>query len=369
VSAAQSATNVSFTERTWSLNGYALSEEQQREVFAPPRGDEERFGWENLAHCVREPAEQLEFFIRYPFEMNPAESEIRIETSVEEHSGTMLTSPRDVTGPDVLDFSRVRVERMQFMKRLRVVIDRPILGVTYWVSWKLPRAKSVPEKLRYHARSKSQEGDLSKLRSILLGAGAETLKARNLGQTRIRDFVLPVLADHCPSPEALELALFLPVNGRKDDADTGGQALPMLAPIAATFPAGAEEWTKRWSACRGVAGRAFATGRPAYYIGARHQEPPAGIAAGDWQTPNISCYEAYAGKEHSALFGIPVCFDSSQAIQAVLCVGSYRQGETLRLLWDSADGGAAGVARSDLIKRLQEGAAGYLRSSLYNAKV
>ncbi|MGQ0646394.1 MAG: metallophosphoesterase family protein, partial [Gemmatimonadaceae bacterium] len=139
VRAAPDAGSVSFTERTWSLNGYALSVDQQREVFAAPRGNDDFYGWENLAHCVREPVEELEFFIRYPYEMNPAACEVRVETSVEESGALASVSPRDVYRDDLLQFSRVRVEQMQFMRRLRVVIARPILGVTYWVLWKLPR--------------------------------------------------------------------------------------------------------------------------------------------------------------------------------------------------------------------------------------
>ncbi|MGQ0650409.1 MAG: hypothetical protein ACT4P7_22955, partial [Gemmatimonadaceae bacterium] len=271
---------------------------------------------------------------------------------------------------DLLQFSRVRVEQMQFMRRLRVVIARPILGVTYWVLWKLPRSEELPVRMRYEARNRNQNSDLEKLRAKFLGSDPECAKARRSASKLFADNVRAVLAEYCPSPDELDLSLYIPVQGAPGDRDTGGQSLPMLAPIAATYAANSSDWNKRWSASRGVAGRAFATGTLAWHIGREHQFRPQPVADDNWQKSNVSCYELYSSVEHSALFGLPIHFDSSSAVLGVLCVGSYRKAETLSLvdeMPDSENAQSVG-SRAELVKRLQDAVAAFVRAKLWNPR-
>lgn len=372
VTAAADAESVSFTERTWSLNGYALSTEHQLAIFPPPRGKKELLGYEMLAHTVRDPVEELEFFIRFPYAISPSECEVRIDVTVDRAASSPNQSPIDEEPTeDLLRFSHFQIEQLQFIKRLRVTIQRPLVGVTYWVVWKLPPSEKLPVELRFSVLNEEDNRQLEALRKRFLQANNARPDLRLKPSKLLVSLLMPVIEGALIAPKDSELAIYIPVRNRNERAVPidGVGFIPRLAVLTATYPKGSALWEKEWSACRGVAGRAFSTGKLAWHFGSGHKHQPAMGTPDDWQLPNVSSYEPYGDRDHSILFGVPILSAHSGAVRAVLCIGSYSNRETFTLLADAVNPENAFVSQmSSLIEACRTAVNSFLLATLHEIK-
>lgn len=347
--------SVSFLERTWSNTAYALTREHLRRIWggrSSPLPDlDSSEPYENIRHVLRDPADSLEFFVRFPFalENNPR---IDVRTYVEEIDAAAPGVLRDVPAPEFLEFSRIRIERMLFIKRLRVVIEHPITGVEYALVWWLPTERQ--------AGQRSLEGDA---RQII--EDAETLR-KNLitfvGRERmprfrkpIRDFLIKKVVKEAArlgneTAEDLEWALFVPSTPLTDVTSEGkeGMTRPELVAVLASFERDDETMSIRWKAGVGLAGRAYANGTTEMYSSAA--SPP----RDPWHTPNVETYVKKGRRSyHRYLAAFPIRREVSgrAPVEGVFCVGTRKASSSFDLSGTATSNTGAGERKAEVLAK------------------
>jgi hypothetical protein len=356
ITADTTTTSASILERTRTAGSYAVSEAHQDRIFGSPLIlPDMPIGCETVVHVVRDPAEVLEFSIHLPFAVdNDLKVEVRAYT--EEPPDAELKRAAYLE-----PFAQVRVERYMPARRIRVWIDRPLMGVGYAVIWKLPL--DDPSTL-------IRRGDPGDYQTAIHQADmlrASVLRAREDPQWRDRLYAL--LAPRIESLlrrlhakglvadlGAIEWALFAPDQPLPVAAQRGiRRTRPVLLPVVGTYGPSDPRWTEaKWPAGFGAIGRSYALNAVGRYMGP--QSAYYRVKVEDpWNAMEVEAYHKVTGlQEHSVLFTVNALHPKRQEADvnwATLAIGAYGSDERFTLDVNLEDAGIAsagsGVSTED----------------------